>query len=238
MKKRTARLLTVSAVVLAAGLGFAALVYFGVLWPNDLFAAAYPVRGIDVSNHQKVVDWEAVAREPGVDFAFLKATEGDDYRDRYFASNWKAAGESGILRGAYHFFTTASSGARQAANFIAVVPVEPGSLPPVVDIETGGIAPEDFRRELQAYLDLVETNYGQKPILYTVYALYDEYLEGGFEGYPVWIRDIVKPPALGWSGEWLFWQYGNRGRVAGIAGYVDRNAFAGSREELEALLSK
>ena len=238
MKRKTARYLIASTVVLVAGLGVATLVYFGVFWPNDLFAAAYPVRGIDVSNHQKTVDWAVVARDPGVDFAFLKATEGDDYRDRYFVTNWKAAGEAGILRGAYHFFTTASSGADQAANFIAVVPVEAGSLPPVVDLETFGSAPEDFRRELQDYLDLVEANYGQKPILYTVYAFYDEYLEGGFADYPLWIRDIVKPPAIGWSGEWLFWQYGNRSRVAGIAGYVDRNAFAGSRAELEALLSK
>jgi lysozyme len=230
--------LIVPAVVLAAASGFVALVYFGILWPNDLFAAAYPVRGIDVSNHQKTVDWVAVSRESGTDFAFLKATEGDDYRDRYFATNWKSAREAGILRGAYHFFTTGSSGAEQAANFIAVVPVEPGSLPPVVDIETGGIAPEDFRRELQTYLDLVEANYGQKPVLYTVYALYDEYLKGGFEEYPLWIRDIVKPPALAGVGDWLFWQYGNRGKVEGIAGYVDRNAFAGTRAELEALLSK
>ena len=33
----------------------------------------YPISGIDVSHHQKRIDWDLVA-DAGIDFAFLKAT--------------------------------------------------------------------------------------------------------------------------------------------------------------------
>ena len=50
----------------------------------------YPVRGIDVSHHQGAIDWTAVAADD-VAFAYLKASEGGDHRDRRFAANWRAA---------------------------------------------------------------------------------------------------------------------------------------------------
>src|SRR5215471_14288745 len=58
--------------------------------------------GIDVSNWQGNVDWEAV-KANGVVFGFCKATEGIDYRDRFFPHNWQQMKASGIYRGAYHF---------------------------------------------------------------------------------------------------------------------------------------
>jgi lysozyme len=40
------------------------------------------------------------------------------------------------------------------------------------------------------------------------------------------------------SGErnWMFWQYTDQGRAAGIKGPVDRNAFAGSKEHWQAFV--
>ena len=40
--------------------------------------------------------------------------------------------------GAYHFFSYDSPGETQADNFISMVPVTAGALPPVVDIEFYG----------------------------------------------------------------------------------------------------
>ena len=79
----------------------------------------------------------AVAAD-GVDFAYIKATEGGDFHDTRFAKNWTGAGAAGTVRGAYHFFTLCRSGTVQAANFIAIVPPAPGMLPPVVDLECVG----------------------------------------------------------------------------------------------------
>jgi len=208
------------------------LAYFGILWPNRLFAAGYPVHGIDVSNHQKTIDWTAVSRDGTVDFAYIKATEGDDYQDAYFKTNWNDATEAGILKGAYHYFTVASSGARQAANFVKTVPVEKDCLPPVVDVEVGGTDPTAFRRELQDFLDAVETAYQQKPVIYTDYTMYEKYIGGAFDEYDLWIRAIVVPPSLAHDREWTIWQFCNRGRVDGINGFVDLDVFVGSRDDL------
>lgn len=37
-------------------------------------------------------------------FAFIKATEGEKLVDPYFSRNWQLSRENGLLRGAYHYF--------------------------------------------------------------------------------------------------------------------------------------
>jgi len=56
--------------------------------PHNGVAAAHtmPVQGIDVSYWQGDIDWN-VAREAGVHFAFIKATEGGDHLDPKFLDN-------------------------------------------------------------------------------------------------------------------------------------------------------
>ena len=65
--------------------------------------ADYPVRGIDVSNHNGTIKWEQVA-EDDYQFAYIKASEGKTHRDPAFARNVKSAQRAGLLVGAYHFF--------------------------------------------------------------------------------------------------------------------------------------
>jgi lysozyme len=214
------------------------LVYTGYIWPNSFFANRYSIHGIDVSNHQKDIDWKQVNRNPKIRFAFIKATEGKDYKDKYFQENWNNASEAGLYKGAYHYFKTTSSGKEQAENFIELVPVEKECLPPVVDIEESGLDKETFRKQLNDFIGLLEERYQQKPILYVVYPLYNEYIKGEFEQYPIWIRDILKPPRLSDDREWMFWQYCNRGRIKGIQSYVDLNVFSGDINKLKSLLSK
>ncbi len=133
-----------------------ASIWFGLWIPNAPPERTYPVRGIDVSHHQGPIDWRAVA-ESGVHFAYIKATEGCDFQDADFFAHWNGAGRAGIARGAYHFFTFGTPGKEQAANFAAVVPVEPHSLPPAVDLEISGYnrsyqqSPEAFQRELNDF---------------------------------------------------------------------------------------
>jgi lysozyme len=88
-------------------------------------AARFPIRGIDVSHHQGAIDWTAV-KAARVEFAFIKASEGGDFRDREFARNWEAARKAGVVRGAYHFFTFCTPGLAQADNFVATIGGSPG----------------------------------------------------------------------------------------------------------------
>ncbi len=230
--KKTILICTILIVIILA-----ALCYFGVLWPNDFFANSYSVQGVDVSNHQKEINWNQVAQNKKIKFAFIKATEGKNYKDKYFQTNWNGASEAKLYKGAYHYFTTTSSGKEQANNFIKLVPAEKGCLPPVIDIEENGLNKENFKKELSDFIKLIEVKYSQKPILYVVYSLYDEYIKGDFEQYPIWIRDVIKPPKLSDSRGWLFWQFSERARIAGVNTFVDMNVFNGDIEELKGLLS-
>jgi lysozyme len=65
----------------------------------------------------------------------MKATEGITMVDPYFKRNWKNCRQMHLPRGAYHYYLANKSGAGQAKNFIKTVQLNPGDLPPVVDIE-------------------------------------------------------------------------------------------------------
>lgn len=210
---------------------------------NQYLVAGYPLRGVDVSHYQGEIDWQQI-REQGVDFAFIKATEGSSYVDERYEENRENAREAGLYIGAYHFFSFDSPAASQAEHFIATAGDLSGALPPVVDIEYYGDKRKDPPEKaqvvsgLQELLDALETEYGVKPIIYTTYTVYNKYIRNGFQEYPLWIRNVYYPPAdIG--REWIFWQYSDTGKLRGTAGeekFVDLNVFQKGREELEKLL--
>ena len=194
----------------------------------------FAVEGIDVSHHQRVVDWGAVASD-GIDFAYLKATEGGDHVDTHFAHNWSGAKGAGIARGAYHFFRPRTPARAQIDNFTAVVALEPGDLPPVIDVETDdGASRYDLITRLRSALYLTEIRLGTKPIIYTNLKFYYLYLAGHFDDYDFWFaRYGRRQPEVGPAVDVAFWQYGERGEVAGVDGPVDLNVFLGDSLRLE-----
>ena len=94
----------------------------------------YPVRGIDVSHHQGEIDWHKI-KSQNISFAYIKATEGGDFKDPQFKKNWDHALEAGLRVGAYHFFRPETDGVLQAENFISSVPEYKNMLPPAIDVE-------------------------------------------------------------------------------------------------------
>lgn len=225
------------------GLGvLAILVVTGVIWPTRFFAAGYDVRGIDISSYQGDVDWDVLASE-GIDFAYIKATEGSSSIDSQFAANWAGAFRTSLLIGAYHFVSFESSGEAQAAHVIDTVP-EGATLPIALDLEFYG----DFfehpptRERVTAILDplleRLEQHYGAPPIIYATPQAYDRYLSGGYPDYPIWIRSIILTPHLNDDRDWALWQYSDRDRLEGYVGvekYIDMNVFHGTRDELAGL---
>lgn len=208
------------------------------LEPATLF---YDVNGVDVSHHQGEIDWRALANDK-VTFAFMKATEGSDFKDRSFAGNWRGAKEAGIATGAYHFFTRCSSPKAQAANFIKTVPQDDNALPPVVDAEhmgpcKNGEAREDMAEGIGAFLDILHKHYGKRPLIYTTREFHDAFLKGRLKDEKFWIRSLFLPPRFRRE-SWLFWQHHHHGRRKGVTCPVDLNVFRGSREEFENLLHK
>lgn len=199
--------------------------------------ATSSLKGIDVSRWQKEVDWSLV-KESDVSFAFVKATQGDFRLDPYFARNWEETKRHGIKRGAYHFFKPEAPIQGQIDLFISTVTLEPGDLPPVLDIEVhdSKIGSEEMRKNIRIWLEAVTAHYGVKPIIYTGQNYYRRYLKGHFSDYLFWIaRYSDAKPEIHHTDSWMFWQYTDRGSVSGINAAVDINFFAGDFETLAQL---
>lgn len=221
-------------VVIAAAFLAVRFIYPRLEWASF----RYSVRGVDLSGHQGIVDWDRLKAD-GVDFAYIKATEGETFNDPRFSRNWYAADQAGILRGAYHFFTQCRSGKAQAQNFIRVVPVDPSALPPVIDAEHMGPcietpAVKDVAAEIEIFLTALQAQYKVRPIIYTTREFNDAYLAGKFPKERFWVRRLLLAPRIR-ENQWVFWQYHNRGRRDGVNGPVDLDVFKGTRAELEAL---
>jgi lysozyme len=186
----------------------------------------YPDQGIDVSHHQGRIDWPLLPAQ-GVDFAYIKASEGGDFRDPDFGRNWAGARAAGVRRGAYHFFTLCRPGADQAANFIAMVPADPDALPPAVDLEHMGpcprtVAPAALRAEIADFLRLVEAHYRRPARLYLTREYDETYAISAHFDRPLWLRSLFWKPRFG-ARRWSLWQASNFRRLDGIQGRVDWN---------------
>lgn len=192
----------------------------------------FEIHGIDVSKYQNVVNWKEVKNmeEDGIKigFVFIKATEGTSIVDDQFRRNWVKAGEQNIPKGAYHFFIATRSPKKQADNFIQIVNLKPGDMPPVLDVEKSlGVSMAIMQKNVKAWLDEVEQHYGTKPVIYTNIDFYERYFQTGFEEYPLWIAHYLQPDKPRIEKSWVFWQHSEKGRVDGITAPVDFNVFYG-----------
>ena len=201
----------------------------------------YGIHGIDVSKYQDIIAWDEVkamkVKDVKLGFAFIKATEGIGNSDPHFKRNWKKSKDNGVIRGAYHFFIASKDGRLQAENFIDEVELEPGDLPPVLDVEQlNGATAEQLKTEIKKWLDIVEFHYHVKPIIYTNVDFYKRNLGKTFDDYPLWLAHYYQPEKPRISRSWVFWQHSDQGRVNGIAGKVDFNVFNGDSTEFRKLL--
>lgn len=205
--------------------------------------------GIDVAKYQKKVDWSKLALKASADgrvsaggkgkylqpvlFALIKSTEGTTIVDPYFKTNFREAKRCGIVRGAYHFLSVYSPVEEQVKYYIANTPLEPGDLPPILDLEIDKkvMAKEHDKvvRMAKQWLAAIEKHYGVKPIIYTYNNYYIDYLKGhGLDGYDYWIARYGAEPS---ARHWEIWQQTDKGRAAGIDHAVDIDLFRGNFPE-------
>ncbi len=214
--------------------------------PGAASASRYAIHGIDISRWQGDIDWAQV-RAAGTRFAFIKATEGGDHIDPRFQQNWANARAAGVPTGAYHFVYWCRPAHEQAQWFVQHIPSTNDnlSLPPILDVEWNGhsrtcprkVAPELAREKMRLMLRELEAHTGRKPIIYTDIPFHKDVIEGTteFDEYPFWIRSTAARPEERYSNRrWEFWQFTTTGRVPGIRGDVDRNAFYGSEKDFVA----
>ena len=240
IKKNKKILITVLIITLILFVIFLLMVN-GYIIPTKIEAEKFEVKGVDVSEYQGEVDWDKI-KEQNIDFAFIKATEGSKGKDDSFDKNYEKLKNMDMLLGLYHFFSFESLGEEQADNYIKVVgniENDENLMLPIIDIEYYSYYKkakpnkEWVTKELQKMLDKLEKTYRVKPIIYTTMEFYQEYIEGEFLEYNIWIRNILTKPDLE-NREWKFWQYTGRGKLEGYNGeekYIDLNVFNGSKED-------
>ena len=243
-------LLTTACVLLVGACARETTTYYpqkGDVRPHPKVARAHtlPIHGIDVSRYQGKIDWASV-RNAGTQFAFIKATEGGDYIDPKFLDNWHGARRAGVPRGAYHFMYWCRPAHEQAAWFRRNVPADPEALPPVLDLEWNGHSRTcPFKASRQAALEAtklmlreMEAHTGKRPIIYTDIPFHRDVLDGELHDYPHWVRSTAAEPEERYNNRrWTMWQYTTTGRVPGITGDVDRNAFYGGEREWASFLA-
>lgn len=195
--------------------------------------------GIDVSYYQGAISWTEVAAD-GVEFAFIRVSDGLDYEDSRFDQNWAGARSAGVIRGAYQYFRVGQDAAAQAELLLDHMgPLEDGDLPPVIDVETygnDGYSSSEVTAAVGEWIAVVEAALGVQPIIYTSYGAWSS-MSGSsdFADYPLWTASwYAHCPWVPdqWSA-WEFWQYTDMGSVAGIVGAVDRDLFNGDLAALQ-----
>lgn len=194
--------------------------------------ARYTVRGIDISAHNGEIDFPIV-RDNGYDFVLIKATEGATFKDRRFIDNLRHAREAGMKVGAYHFFRFDTPGYMQGLNFLNSVKGRSLDLPLVIDVEEwtnpNSQATTLVLDRLSEMIDHLESH-GYKVMLYTNKNGFARFISGRLERYPLWLCSLAVEPE---HGRWTLWQATHNGRVNGVEGPIDINAFKGSRTEWE-----
>ena len=209
----------------------------------------FAIKGIDISSHQHNagtdVNADTVVSSGGMDFAFIKATEGTGYINPYFRKDVVNFMKTKIPIGFYHYARpTANSdnGRQQARFFVEVTGIDKGvkSFDPVLDLEESeGLSAPEIAAWTRNFVDEIKKLTGRNTIIYTYPSFWFNQMQNTqeFNYLPLWIANYnnsTSPGLLpgGWK-NWTFWQYTSDELVDGVIGVVDANAFAGKKEDLQ-----
>ncbi len=193
-------------------------------------------KGIDVSKWNGDIDWDKVAAD-GVEYAFVRVSDGLSHFDPRFAENWAEARAAGIHTGVYQFFRPNLSAKAQADLLIENMgELGPDDLPPVIDVEaTGGVSKATMVAKIGEWIDRVEAATGVKPIIYSGRFFWQDNVGSDeWADHPFWIAHYTNncPNIASQWDDWVFHQYTDSGSVSGISGKVDLNDFNGSVTDL------
>ena len=172
--------------------------------------------GVDVSHWQGVMDWRK-AKDAGVQFAFIKATEGVDYVDYQLKNNVAGCQYVDMPFAIYHFWRPLTSPLLQYNNIIKAW--EYANKPPIVlDVEdTAGLTPKQNMETLVLLIQLLVDKTGKLPTIYTSnekWKRVDPYPR--WKELPLWVANYkVSVPLLprDWK-SWYVWQYTSEGNGA------------------------
>ncbi|MFP3597986.1 glycoside hydrolase family 25 protein [Chryseobacterium sp. SIMBA_029] len=198
--------------------------------------------GFDISHYQNKEDinWDSLSignKTIPLEFVVMRATMGNRNADKHFGEFWGLAKKHDLIRGAYHFYRADEDPVIQANNFLENVKLESGDLPPILDIEKIPKRKTNKKliEDLKVWCKIIEEAYGEKPIIYTYYHYYKDFLKGEFDDYPLWLANYNDVPTPSPDSNWDFWQFTENGIVHGINTKVDLDIYNGSAWSLKRL---
>ncbi|WP_326513762.1 GH25 family lysozyme [Clostridium intestinale] len=184
------------------------------------------IKGIDISNHQPSVDFNALKNS--VQVVIMKATEGVTYKDQLLESHYQKAKIAGFPVGFYHFMSESTSPSEQAEAFYKAIKDKQYEILPCLDIETNNqnrSATQITDRCLE-FLNKFKELSGIDCMIYTGGYFGRDNLDSRIKGYKAWIAHygVNSPMSTGFSNV-VGHQYTSSGNVHGINGNVDLNNF-------------
>ncbi|MBD1590917.1 glycoside hydrolase [Arthrobacter sp. S1_S22] len=217
----------------------------------------FGVQGLDVSGHQPTVDWQQ-QWNMGSRFAYVKATEGNYYKNPSYSSQYQGSRNVGMIRGAYHFaIPNWSSGADQARYFVqngGGWSADGYTMPPVLDFEFNpyegrtingfyfgntcyNMSPAQLQSWVRDFGNTMQSLTGRLPVIYTNTSWWNQCLSNpaGFGDYPLWIAAYPSSPTNNAGpvptsswSSYSMWQYSSTGPLAG-----DSNVWNGDYTSLK-----
>ena len=190
------------------------------------------VAGIDVSEHQRNIDFNRV-KNAGIEFVYMRlgyrgTTEGKVHLDQYFELNYAKARLAGLNVG-FYFFSQAinEKEAREEARFVLENIANKGyDLPIVFDYEDAGegtrandLTREQYTNNALAFMDEIIKN-GHKAMIYlNLNWTYNYYDMTKILDYDIWFAQYNSVPMFPYP--FTIWQYSEDGKVDGIYMPVD-----------------
>ncbi|MHC1683403.1 MAG: GH25 family lysozyme [Clostridiaceae bacterium] len=188
------------------------------------------LRGIDISNHQGIVDFVKV-KSSGVQIVYMKASESNFYRDIYLDRNYQGAKAAGLLVGFYHFFRGDVDPKVQAQFFVNSIAGKESDCRLMLDLETNeGLNSTQLSAAACIFLQEVIRLTSKGVVVYTYTSFARSNITSALGAYPVWIADYVADGVIQphdnpiWK-TWIGFQYASDGKVPGVNGDCDVDEF-------------
>ena len=216
---------------------------------SDVFDGMYIYNGIDVSYHNKTIDWDSV-KAAGVDYAFIRSgyrgygSTGKLCTDTKFKENIENALAAGVKVGVYYFTEAINTeeAIEEAQYCIEQIKDYDVTLPIVIDYEypTDGKSPigRMYNAKLSktaatnnciAFCETIKEA-GYTPMIYANKSDLTSLINGTKLGksYKIWLANYTTKST--YSNPYEFWQYTSTGKVNGITGNVDCNFWYSSSD--------
>ena len=194
------------------------------------------ITGIDVSEYQGEIDWEAV-KDDGIEFVMIRlgyrgSESGTLALDAYFKENLRGAKAAGLDVGVY-FFSQAITPkeAMEEARFVLKHIRGKGVRYPVAfDMEPidGTERADDLKKEektaiADAFCQVIERN-GYTPLVYGNPKWFRKHIDLSYlSDYDRWLAHYADK--TNYKNAFVMWQYSDNGSVDGIYGPVDMNLY-------------